>query len=82
MRSKVKWAGHMVRMDAETLVKRMEEKGEKTSRMQEKGNEQLSSKDCVGWDMRRSGKMKDGEGAADKKSMERKEERMTGQYFT
>ena len=28
------------------------------------------------------GKMKDGEGAADKKSMERKEERMTGQYFT
>ena len=32
--------------------------------------------------MRRSGKMKDGEGAADKKSLERKEERMTGQYFT
>ena len=57
----------MVRMDADTLVKRMEEKGEKTSRMQEKGNEQLRSKDCVRWDMRRSGKMKDGEGAADKK---------------
>ena len=54
-RSKVKWAGHMVRMDADTLVKRMEEKGEKTSRMQEKGNEQLRSKDCVRWDMRRSG---------------------------
>ena len=35
--------------------------------MQEKGNEQLRSKDCVRWDMRRSGKMKDGEGAADKK---------------
>ena len=48
-------AGHMVRMDADTLVKRMEEKGEKTSRMQEKGNEQLRSKDCVRWDMRRSG---------------------------
>ena len=31
VRSKVKWAGHMVRMDADTLVKRMEEKGEKTS---------------------------------------------------
>ena len=37
------------------------EKGEKTSRMQEKGNEQLRSEDCVRWDMRRSGKMKDGE---------------------
>ena len=30
--------------------------------MQEKGNEQLRSKDCVRWDLRRSGKMKDGEG--------------------
>ena len=43
VRSKVKWAGHMVRMDADILVKRVEEKGEKTSRMQEKGNEQLRS---------------------------------------
>ena len=34
-------AGHMVRMDADILVKRVEEKGEETSRMQEKGNEQL-----------------------------------------
>ena len=67
VRSKVKWAGHMVRMDADTLVKRMEEKGEKTSRMQEKGNEQLRSKNCLRWDMRRWGKLKDGEGAADKK---------------
>ena len=67
MRSKLKWAGHMVRMDADILVKRVEEKGEKTSRMQEKGNEQLRSKDCVRWDMRRSGKMKDGERADDKK---------------
>ena len=41
VRSKVKWAGHMVRMDADILVKRVEEKGEKTSRRQEKGNEQL-----------------------------------------
>ena len=72
MRSKLKWAGHMVSMDADILVKRVEEKVEKTSRMQEKGNEQLRSKDCVRWDMRRSGKMKDGEGAADKKSLERK----------
>ena len=55
MRSKLKWAGHMVSMDADILVKRVEEKVEKTSRMQEKGNEQLRSKDCVRWDMRRSG---------------------------
>ena len=43
VRSKLKLAGHMVRMDADILVKRVEEKGEKTSRMQEKGNEQLRS---------------------------------------
>ena len=55
VRSKVKWAVHIVRMDADILVKRVEEKGEKTSRMQEKGNEQLRSKDCVRWDLRRSG---------------------------
>ena len=55
VRSKGKWAGHMVRMDADILVKRVEEKGEKTSMMQEKGNEQLRSKDCVRWDLRRSG---------------------------
>ena len=37
MRSKVIWAGHMVRMDADKLVKRVEERGGKTSKMQEKG---------------------------------------------
>ena len=37
VRSKVKWSGHIVRMDTYILVKRVEEKGEKTSRMQEKG---------------------------------------------
>ena len=90
VRSKVKWASHMVRMDADILVKRVEEKGEKTSRMQEKGNEQLRSKDCVRWDMRRSGederwerrKMKDGEGAADRKLCKEKTERVKRQYFT
>ena len=30
VRSKVKWVGHMVRMDADILVKRVEEKVEKT----------------------------------------------------
>ena len=72
----------MVRIDADTLVKRMEEKGEKTSRMQEKGNEQLRSKDCVRWDMRRPGEDERWRGGSRYKSMERKEERMTGQYFT
>ena len=37
VRSKVKWAGHMVRMDADTLVKRMEEKGEKNIKDARKG---------------------------------------------
>ena len=55
VRSNVKWAGHMVRMDADILVNRVEEKGKKTSRMQEKGKEQLRSKECVRWDLRRSG---------------------------
>ena len=37
VRSKVRMAGHMVRMDADILVKRLEELGGKTSRMQRKG---------------------------------------------
>ena len=36
MKSKVRMAGHMVRMDAHILVKRFEEISGKTSRMQEK----------------------------------------------
>ena len=31
------WAGHMVRMVADKLVKTVEERGGKTSRIQEKG---------------------------------------------
>ena len=30
VRSMMKWPGHMVRMDADILVKRVEEKGKKT----------------------------------------------------
>ena len=37
MGSKVRMAGHMVRMDADILVKRLEEICGKTSMMQEKG---------------------------------------------
>ena len=50
VRSKVKWVGHMVRMDAEILVKRVEEKGEKTSRMQEKGNVKIGGLREVGYE--------------------------------
>ena len=37
VRSNVKWAGHMVRMDADILVKRVEEKGEKNIKGARKG---------------------------------------------
>ena len=37
VRSKVKWAGHMVRMDADILVKREEEKGEKHQGCKKRG---------------------------------------------
>ena len=37
VRSKVKWAGHMERMDADILVKRVEEKGEKNIKDASKG---------------------------------------------
>ena len=37
MRSKLKWAGHMVRMDVDILVKRVEEKGEKNIKDARKG---------------------------------------------
>ena len=39
MRSKVRWAGDMVRMDVDKLAKKVEEKIGKTSRMQEKGKQ-------------------------------------------
>ena len=37
VRSKVKWPGHMVRMDTDILVKRVEEKGEKNIKDARKG---------------------------------------------
>ena len=37
VRSKMKWAGHMVRMDADILVKRVEEKGEKHQGCKKRG---------------------------------------------
>ena len=37
VRSKLKWAGHVVRMDADILVKRVEEKGEKHQGCKKRG---------------------------------------------
>ena len=37
VRSKVKWAGHMVRMDADILVKRVEEKVKKHKGCKKRG---------------------------------------------
>ena len=59
VRSRMRRADHLVRMDASKLAKRAEV--EKTRRTQEKGRPQLRWEDCVRRDMRRSGKMKDGE---------------------
>ena len=55
MRSKVLWAGHMVRVDADKLVKRVEERGRKHQECKKRGNEQLIWKECLWWDTRRSG---------------------------
>ena len=53
VRSRMRWAGHLVRMDAGKLAKRAEV--EKTSRTQKKGRPQLKWEDCVRRDMRSSG---------------------------
>ena len=37
VRSKMKWPGHMVRMDADILVKRVEEKGKKNKGCKKRG---------------------------------------------
>ena len=39
VRSKMKWPGHMVRMDADILVKRVEEKGKKNIKDARKGEQ-------------------------------------------
>ena len=77
MRNKVIWAGHMVRLDAGKLVKRVEEH----QGCQKMGSEQLRWKDCVRRGTRRSGRMKDGEGVGDRKVWKETTERVTRQYF-
>ena len=55
----MRWAGHLVRMDASKLAKRAEV--EKHQGRRKRGRPQLRWEDCVRRDMRRSGRMKDGE---------------------
>ena len=59
-RSRMRWAGHWVRMYASKLTKRAEV--EKHQGRRKGGKPQLRWEDCVKRDMRRSGRMKDGEG--------------------
>ena len=59
VRSTMRWAGHLVRMDASKLAKRAEV--EKHQGRRKRGRLQLRWEDCVRRDMRRSGRMKDGE---------------------
>ena len=53
VRSRMRWAGHLVRMDASKLAKRAEV--EKNQGRKKRGRPQLRWEDCVRRDMRRSG---------------------------
>ena len=55
----MRWSGHLERMDASKLAKRAEV--EKHQGRRKRGRPQLRWEDCVRRDMRRSGRMKDGE---------------------
>ena len=53
VRSRMRWAGHLVRMDAGKLAKRAEVENDQGHR--KRGRPQLRWEDCVRRDMRRSG---------------------------
>ena len=55
VRSKMKWPGHMVRMDADILVKRVEEKGKKNIKDARKGEQTAKIEGLREVDMRSSG---------------------------
>ena len=75
VRSKVRWAGHLVRMDASKLAKRAEVEKHKGRR--KRGSQQLSWEDCVRRDTRRSGEDKRWrERAADRKLWKETTERV------
>ena len=79
VRSRMRWAGHLVRMDASKLAKRAEM--EKHQGRRKRGR--LRWEDCVRRDMRRSGEDERWrEGAADRKLWKERTERVARQYFT
>ena len=81
VRSRVRWAGHLVRIDASKLAKRAEV--EKHLGRRKRGRPQLRWEDCVRRDMRRSGEDERWrEGAADRKLWKERTERVARQYFT
>ena len=81
VRCRMRWAGHLVRMDAGKLAKRAEV--EKHQGRRKRGRSQLRWEDCVRRDMRRSGEDEIwSEGATDRKLWKEKPERVARQYFT
>ena len=81
VRSRMRWAGHLLRMDASKLAKRAEM--EKHQGRRRRGRPQLRWEDCVRRDMRRSGEDERWrEGAADRKLWKERTERVARQYFT
>ena len=81
VRSRMRWTGHLVRMDASKLAKRAEV--ETHQGCSKRGRPQLRWEDCVRRDMRRSGEYERWiEGAVDIKLWKERTERVARQYFT
>ena len=75
VRSRMRWAGHLVRMDASKLAKRAEV--EKHQGRRKRGRPQLRWEDCMRRDMRRSGEDERWrEGAANRKLWKERTERV------
>ena len=75
VRSRMRWAGHLVRMDASKLAKRAEV--EKHQGRRKRGRPQLRWEDCVRRDIRRSGEDERWrEGSADRKLWKERTERV------
>ena len=81
VRNRMRWAGHLVRMDASKLAKRAEV--EKHQGRRKRGRPQLRWEDCVRREMRRSGEDERWrEGAADRKLWKERTERVARQNVT
>ena len=81
VRSRIRWAGHLVSMDASKLAKRAEV--EKHQGRWKMGRPHMRWEDCVRRDMRRSGEDERWrEGAADRKLWKERTERVARQHFT